>query len=59
MFNEDLLQQFSYVIVDSGGIVRTWREKVWEKYSSLPGIRELHVHDFVTIAVLMVMKVCE
>ena len=37
-----------------------WREKVGEKYTSLPGIRELH--DFVTIVVppnKMVMKVRE
>ena len=48
------------VIIDNGGIVRTWREKVGEKYSSLPGIRELH--DFVTVAMppdKVVMKVCE
>lgn len=41
-------------------IVRMWREKVWEKYTSLPGIRELQ--DFVTIAVSpnkIVMKVRE
>ena len=29
--------------------MRTWREKVGEKYSKLPGIRDLH--NFLTIAV--------
>ena len=64
VFNEADLQQiaeqFALVILDNGGIVRTWREKVGEKYSSLPGIRELH--DFVTIAMpsdKVVMKVRE
>ena len=40
--------------------MRTWREKVGEKYSNLPGIRDLH--DFLTIAVppnKTVMKVRE
>ena len=40
--------------------MRTWREKVGEKYSNLPGIR--HLHDFLTIAVppnKTVMKVRE
>ena len=49
-----------HVAIDHGGIVRMWREKVGEKYTSLPGIRELH--DFVTIAVppnKIVMKVPE
>ena len=64
MFNEidlqQIVEQFASVIIDNGGIVRTWREKVGEKYSSLPGIRELH--DFVTVAMLpdkVVMKVRE
>ena len=64
VFNETDLQlvveQFSFVMIDNGGIVRTWREKVGEKYSNLPGIRDLH--DFLTIAVppnKIVMKVCE
>ena len=64
VFNETDLQpiveQFSLVITDNGGIVRMWREKVGEKYSNLPGIRDLH--DFITVAVppnKMVMKVCE
>ena len=35
-------QQFSHVVIDRGGIVRMWREKVGEKYTSLPGIWELH-----------------
>ena len=46
VFNEADLQlvveQFSLVMIDNGGIVRTWREKVGEKYSNLPGIRDLH-----------------
>ena len=53
VFNETdlqhLVEQFSLVVVDDGGIVRTWRETVGEKYSSLPGIRDLH--DFVAVAV--------
>ena len=53
VFNEDDLQlvahQCSHVVIDHGGIVTMWREKVGEKYTSLLGIRELH--DFVTIAV--------
>ena len=64
VFNETDLQQiaeqFALVVIDNGGIVRTWREKVGEKYSSLPGIRELH--DFVTVAMppdKVVMKVRE
>ena len=64
VFNETDLQliveQFSLVIIDDGRIVRTWREKVGEKYSNLPGIRDLH--DFVAIAVppnKIVMKVRE
>ena len=64
VFNKDdlqlIAQQFSHVVIDHGGIVRMWREKVGEKYSSLPGIRELH--DFVTIAMppnKIVMKVRE
>ena len=43
------VQQFSLVMIDNGGSVRTWREKMGEKYSNLPGIRDLH--DFLTIAV--------
>ena len=45
VFNESDLQviseQFSHVVIDHGGIVRMWREKVGEKYTSLPGIRDL------------------
>ena len=55
-----VVEQFSFVMIDNGGIVRTWREKVGEKYSNLPGIRDLH--DFLTIAVppnKIVMKVRE
>ena len=62
VFNETELQlimeQFSHVVIDNGGIVRTWREIVVEKYSSLPGIRNLH--DFIAVAVppnKIVMKV--
>ena len=64
VFNETDLQlvveQFGRVMTDSGGIVRMWREKVSEKYSNLPGIRDLH--DFLTTAVppnKIVMKVRE
>ena len=64
VFNETDLQlvveQFSFVMIDNGGIVRTWREKVGEKYSNLSGIRDLH--DFLIIAVSpnkIVMKVRE
>ena len=45
-------------IIYNGGIVRTWREKVGEMYSSLHGIQELH--DFITITMppnKVVMKV--
>ena len=38
VFNETDLQlvveQFSFVMIDNGEIVRTWREKVGEKYSN-------------------------
>lgn len=61
VFNEAELkliaEQFGVVTLDNRGIVRTWRE-VGEKYTSLPGIRELH--DFVTVAMppdKVVMKV--
>lgn len=64
VFNETdlrlIVEQFSTAVVDKGGIVRTWRENVGEKYTNLPGIRELH--DFVTVAVppnKTVMKVRE
>ena len=64
VFNEAELkliaEQFGLVILDNGGIVRTWREKVGEKYTSLPGIWELH--DLVTVAMppdKVVMKVRE
>lgn len=63
VFNEAELkliaEQFGLVTLDNRGIVCTWRE-VGEKYTSLPGIRELH--DFVTVAMppdKMVMKVHE
>ena len=55
-----VVEKFSLVMIDNEGIVRTWREKVGEKYSNLPGIRDLH--DFVTLAVptnQIVMKVRE
>lgn len=39
---------YATVYVDRGRIVRTWREKVGEKYTNLPGIRGLH--DFMCIA---------
>ena len=55
-----IVEQFALAILDSGGIVRTWREKVGEKYFSLPGIQELH--DFVSIGMPLdqvVMKVRE
>ena len=52
VFNQaDLeLEAMSYatVCLDHGRIVRTWREKVGEKYTNLPGIRELH--DFMCVA---------
>ena len=61
VFNENDLQlvaqQFSHVVIDHGGIVRMWREKVGEKYTSLPDL-----HDFVILAVppnKIVMKVRE
>lgn len=44
-----LVEHFSRVMTDDGGIVRMWREKVGEKYSNLPGIRDLN--DFLTRAV--------
>ena len=44
VFNESDLQlvaeQFSHVVVDHGAIVRVWTEKVGEKYTGLPGIRD-------------------
>ena len=44
-----LVEQFSLVMIDNGRIVRTWREKVGEKYFNLPGLRDLH--NFLIIAV--------
>ena len=41
----DIVRQHAGVIIDGGQIVRTWRELLGEKYTNLPGIRELH--DFV------------
>lgn len=64
VFNEPdmqrVVEQFALVVLDKGGIVRSWREKVGEKYSNLPGIRELH--DFLTVAISsdkVVMKIRE
>ena len=64
IFNEielvAVMQRHATVIVDSGRIVRHWRECVTKKYSNLPGIRELH--DFLALhnpGVNTVMKVRE
>ena len=38
---------YSTVILDKGDIVRTWRDRVEEKYTKLPGIRALH--DFLIV----------
>ena len=49
-------------MIDSGRIVRTWRETVTKKYSNLPGIRGLH--DFLALrnsgqdAVMKVRESC-
>ena len=51
VFNEKDLSavvgRHTNVIMDSGRIVRTWREVVSEKYTNLPGIRNLH--DFIAL----------
>ena len=41
------MQRHATVMFDNGRIVRCWRETVTQKYSSLPGIRDLH--DFLTL----------
>lgn len=54
VFNErelcEVMQRHATVMIDSGCIVRTWRDIVTEKYSNLPGIRELH--DFLALRIL-------
>lgn len=46
VFNESeliaVMEQHATVVFDNGRIVRAWRETVTNKYSNLPGIRELH-----------------
>ena len=50
------------MVVDNGKIVRFWREVFGEKYSGLPGVRDLH--DFLALrnpghdAVLKVKETC-
>ena len=51
IFNEreflEVMQRHATVMFDNGRIVRCWRETVTQKYSSLPGIRDLH--DFLAL----------
>ena len=42
-----LISDYSVVTVDNGKVVRTWRNRVGEKYTKLPGFRELH--DFIIL----------
>ena len=42
-----LLLKYAAVVMDNGKIVRSWWEVVGEKYSNLPGIRDLH--DFLAL----------
>ena len=57
-----LLLKYAAVVMDNGKIVRSWREVVGEKYSNLPGIRDLH--DFLALCnpghnvVLKVRETC-
>lgn len=56
-----LVSDYAAVTIDNGELVQTWRDKVGEKYTKLPGIRELH--DFIVICHLStnhaIMKVQE
>lgn len=66
IFNEkqlrDVISRHAAVVMDNGKIVRSWREVVGEKYSNLPGIRDLH--DFLALcspghnAVMKVRETC-
>ena len=63
VFNEkQLTAVVATVVMDSGKIVRSWREFVGEKYTNLPGIRDLH--DFIALhnpgqnAIMKVRKMC-
>ena len=51
VFNERellaVMEQHASVVIDSGRIVRVWRDTVAAKYSNLPGIRGLH--DFLVL----------
>ena len=51
VFNERelvaVLERHASVVIDSGRIVRVWRETVTKKYGNLPGIRGLH--DFLAL----------
>ena len=51
VFNEkqlvDVVSKHARVVIDTGKIVRSWREVVSAKYTSLPGIRDLH--DFLAL----------
>ena len=66
IFNEKelctVVGRHATVIMDNGRIVRSWREVVSEKYSNLPGIRDLH--DFLALrnpgfsAIMKVRETC-
>ena len=51
IFNEkqlcEVISKHVTVTIDNGKIVRSWQEVVGEKYSNLPGIRDLH--DFLAL----------
>ena len=66
VFNEKQLTTvvgcIATVVMDSGKIVRSWCEVVGEKYTNLPGIRDLH--NFIALrnpgqnAIMKVRKMC-
>lgn len=66
IFNEkelnEVVSRHATVIMDTGRIVRSWREIVSEKYTNLPGIRDLH--DFLALhnpgcsAIMKVRETC-
>ena len=51
VFNERefvaVMEQHASVVIDTGRIVRAWRDTLTKKYSNLPGIRGLH--DFLAL----------
>ena len=66
IFNEGellaIMERHASVVIDSGRIVRVWRDEVAKKYTNLPGIRG--IHDFLVLrnpganAVMKVRETC-